>query len=248
VLVPTQSALKPRSHGGAQLVQSLNQAYVTALQSAGVSPVLIPTHGGLPEDLSWASGLLLPGGPDVDPQRYGQELDPTTYPDPASDHLEFALLDWALGKGIPILAICRGMQVLNVALGGSLTQDLPRHFPERHPEEPRPRDQKVHSLRIEHSSRLWRIVNGDTTEVNSMHHQGIDRLARPLVATGWAPDGLVEAVETRGDRFVLGVQYHPEELVPQDPAAVAIFETFAAACREGRSAGEKGEAELVTSA
>ncbi|MGH7641756.1 MAG: gamma-glutamyl-gamma-aminobutyrate hydrolase family protein [Candidatus Dormibacteria bacterium] len=229
-------------------MQSLNRAYVAALQSVGLAPVLIPTRGTLPGDLSWASGLVLPGGPDVDPLRYGQDLDPTTEPDPESDQLDFALLDWALREGIPVLAICRGLQVLNVALGGSLIQDLPGHYPEANPEAPRPRDQAVHSVKIQRTSQLERIVGTDTLQVNSMHHQGIDQLAPRLVATGWSPDGLVEAVEIPGDRFVLGVQYHPEELAPEDSAAKAIFSAFADACRRELPTSDRAPAELVNSA
>jgi len=248
VLVPAQASFKARPGGGAQLVQSLNRAYVAALQSAGLSPVLLPTRGPLPDDLSWASGLLLPGGPDVDPMRYGQDLDATTEPDPESDQLEFALLDWALGRGIPVLAICRGLQVLNVALGGTLVQDLPRHAPDSDPEQPRPRNQVAHALTIDRSSRLGAIVKAETVQVNSIHHQGLDQLAPSLTATGWAPDGLVEAVETREGGFVMGVQYHPEELSPQDPAARALFEAFADACRGGVRADQRPQPELATSA
>ncbi|MGA7363338.1 MAG: gamma-glutamyl-gamma-aminobutyrate hydrolase family protein [Candidatus Dormiibacterota bacterium] len=248
VVVPAQASFKSRPDGGAQLVQSLNRAYVAALQSVGLSPILLPTRGPLPDDLSWASGLLLPGGPDVDPLRYGRDLDTTTEPDPESDQLEFALLDWALTRAIPVLAICRGLQVLNVALGGTLVQDLPQHAPDSDPEQPRPRNQVAHALQIDRASRLGAIVKADTIQVNSIHHQGIDLLAPPLIATGWAPDGLVEAVETKDGGFVLGVQYHPEELAPQDPASRAVFEAFAEACRDRVRADQQRQPELVTSA
>ncbi|HUY56698.1 MAG TPA: gamma-glutamyl-gamma-aminobutyrate hydrolase family protein [Candidatus Micrarchaeaceae archaeon] len=248
VLVPAQSSLRSSSAGSVQLVQSLNRAYVAALQSVGLNPVLLPTRGVLPVDLSWASGLLLPGGPDVDPLRYGQDLDPSTEADPESDQLEFGLLDWALGQEIPILAICRGLQVLNVGLGGSLVQDLPRHLPQGNPEAPRPRNQTAHALTIDPASRLGRIVWRDTLQVNSMHHQGIDQLAAGLSAIGWSPDGLIEAVEMEGRRFVLGVQYHPEELAPEDQSAQAIFEAFAQACRQIVPDAPSRKEELVTSA
>lgn len=249
MLVPSQAAFKSTAEGGSQAVQALNRAYVTALQSAGLIPLLLPTRSPLPKGLSFVDGLLLPGGPDIDPLRYGQDLDPATNPDQESDQLEFALLDWALQAGVPVLAICRGLQVLNVALGGSLFQDLPRHSPPAHPDEPVARDVPVHRLTVEESSRLGRIVGAKTISVNSVHHQGIDELARGLVATGWAHDGLIEAVEARGDTFLLGVQYHPEELVDRDPAARAIFVAFAKACRERRSRppGEVAESELVGS-
>ena len=125
--------------------------------------------------------------------------------------------------------------MLNVALGGSLFQDLPRHSPRANPDEPVARDVPVHTLTVEGSSRLGRIVQNKTISVNSLHHQGIDELGRGLVATAWSNDGLIEAVAGRGDTFLLGVQYHPEELVDHDPSARAIFVAFAAACRERKS-------------
>jgi len=232
VLVPTQATLRAESEGGARQVQALNRAYVAALQSVGLTPVLLPTRSSIPADLSFVSGLLLPGGPDVDPLRYGQDLDPSTEPDTESDQIEFALAEWALDTGVPLLAICRGIQVLNVAMGGSLFQDLPEHSPRPDPDQPRIRDERAHTLRIDPASRFRRIVGADEIEVNSLHHQGIDRLASGLVASAWAPDGLIEGVEVSGGPFVIGIQYHPEELIPQDPAAMAIFQAFAEAVRD----------------
>jgi len=248
VLVPSQAASKPGSGGTSVAVQALNRAYVAALQAVHLIPILLPTGDQVPEDLSWVCGLLLPGGPDVDPLRYRQDLNPATEPDPESDELEFALLEWALSTGLPILAICRGMQVLNVALGGTLIQDLPEHLPRSSSAEHPRRDETVHALRVAPGSRLSQIVQADQLAVNSLHHQGVDQLASELTPVGWSPDGLVEAVEIAGDRFVLGVQYHPEELAPQDGHAAALFQAFANACYQGssnrrdRSAPELAEA------
>jgi len=232
VLVPSQAATKTNPGSGTGLVQALNQSYVAALQSAGLTPLLLPTRGRLPEDLSWVSGLVLPGGADVDPRRFSQEAQPTTEVDLESDQLEFELAKWAMAAEIPVLAICRGMQLLNVALGGSLIQDLPQHKSQSGAESGAvPRDRAVHPLTLDPSSALSRIVGGSTLQVNSLHHQAVDRVATSLRATAWAPDGLVEAVEVPGPTFVLGVQYHPEELAPHDPSARALFEAFATACR-----------------
>lgn len=222
-------------------MQALNRAYVAALQSAGLTPVLLPTRSPLPADLSFVNGLLLPGGSDVDPLRYGQDLDPSTEPDTESDQIEFLLAQWALDTGVPLLAICRGIQVLNVVLGGSLFQDLPEHAPRRNPDQPRLRDELAHPLRLEPSSLLREIVGADVIEVNSLHHQGIDRLGLGLLATAWAPDGLIEGVEIPGSSFVIGVQYHPEELAPHDPAARALFDAFARAAGERNSGEVKAE-------
>ncbi|HEY6538345.1 MAG TPA: gamma-glutamyl-gamma-aminobutyrate hydrolase family protein [Candidatus Dormibacteraeota bacterium] len=232
VLVPTQAALRAETEAGARPLQALNRAYVAALQMVGLTPILFPTRSRLPSDLSFIDGLLLPGGPDIDPLRYGQDLDPSTVPDTESDQLEFALLDWALSAGVPVLAICRGLQVLNVGLGGTLVQDLPQHCPRPEAEGPVARDVPAHPVRVDPASRLGQLVEGETIAVNSLHHQGIERLAPSLRASAWAPDGLIEAVELPGDQFVLGVQYHPEELVGHDRAAREIFEGYAAACRK----------------
>ncbi|MGA8207093.1 MAG: gamma-glutamyl-gamma-aminobutyrate hydrolase family protein [Candidatus Dormiibacterota bacterium] len=248
VLVPTQATLRAESEGGARPVQALNRAYVAALQAVGLTPVLLPTRSSLPADLSFVSGLLLPGGPDVDPLRYGQDLDPTTEPDPESDQIEFALAEWALDTGVPLLAICRGIQVLNVVLGGTLHQDLPHHAPRGDPEQPQVRDQLAHTIRLEPSSRLREIVGADEIEVNSIHHQGIDRLASGLRASAWAPDGLIEGVEVPGSRFVIGVQHHPEELAPHEPAARALFQAFAQAAREFNSGQADAQSDQMLAA
>ncbi|MGH7666052.1 MAG: gamma-glutamyl-gamma-aminobutyrate hydrolase family protein [Candidatus Dormibacteria bacterium] len=246
VLVPTQAAHKLNSQGDPTLVQALNRAYLAALQAVGLTAVLLPTRGPLPQNLSWVSGLVLPGGPDVDPLRYGQDLEPATDADQESDQLEFALLDWALAAGISVLAICRGLQVLNVGLGGTLSQDLPRHAPHPGSVEPWARDQVAHQLRVERGSRLREIVGAETIPANSLHHQGIDRLAPGLSATAFAPDGLIEGAELTGERFVLGVQYHPEELFKEDQAARAIFEAFALACRHSSPTPASSRPELVS--
>jgi putative glutamine amidotransferase len=248
VLVPTQATLRAESDGGARPVQALNRVYVAALQSVGLTPVLLPTRSALPADLSFVSGLLLPGGPDVDPLRYGQDLGPNTQPDTESDQIEFALAEWALETGVPLFAICRGVQVLNVVLGGTLHQDLPEHAPRRDPEQPRLRDELAHTLRLEPSSRLRQIVGADEVEVNSLHHQGIDRLASGLAASAWAPDGLIEGVEMPGSRFVIGVQYHPEELAPNNPAARALFQAFAQAAQELNSGPVDAESDEMLAA
>lgn len=234
VLVPTQSATRADASPGAELVEALNRAYVAALQGVGLIPILLPTQGPLPLDLSWVGGLLLPGGPDVEPGRYGGEPEPLTRPDPASDELEFGLANWAIRAEIPILAICRGLQVLNVALGGSLTQDLTDHAPRAEVPGPARRDRLAHGLTIDPTSQLGQIVGPESVQVNSLHHQGIERLAPGLRATAWAPEGLIEAFEMPDRRFGLGVQYHPEELGSENRAGRALFQAFAQACREGR--------------
>ncbi|MGH7640849.1 MAG: gamma-glutamyl-gamma-aminobutyrate hydrolase family protein [Candidatus Dormibacteria bacterium] len=246
VLVPAQVGRKVSGDQDPVPVQTLNRAYVAALQQVGLLPVLVPTRSRLPEDLSWARGLLLPGGADVDPLRYGRGLESPTQPDPESDQLEFQLLEWALAQEVPILAICRGLQVLNVGLGGTLVQDLPQHHPTGEGGSP-VRDEPAHPLRVERSTRLGEIVGLETLVVNSLHHQGVEELAPALRASAWAPDGLIEGAEMTDRRFAIGVQYHPEELFARDPSARALFRAFAEVCGAGGGSGQRVLAELAHS-
>jgi gamma-glutamyl-gamma-aminobutyrate hydrolase PuuD len=171
---------------------------------------------------------VLSGGADVDPARYGEPADPRTVSDPDRDGWELAVLDAALRRGLPVLAICRGMQLLNVACGGSLHQHLPdvvgaaEHLPS-------PETFGCTAVRIEPSSRLAAITGGRA--VRCHHHQAVRRLGDGLVAAAWARDGTIEAIEHTGHDFVLGVQWHPEE----DAADARLFQALVrAASRDGR--------------
>jgi putative glutamine amidotransferase len=225
----------------------LNEPYLIGLRDAGGLPLPItPVHEG--ESLRAAyellDGLCLTGGEDVEPARYGQEVRaPNVETVPERDVLEFRLLEWALADGLPVLAICRGIQVLNVALGGTLHQDLPSERPgavahdQMKAEPPVPRPEPSHDVGVRAGSFLGDLVGAGRLPVNSMHHQGIDVLAPGLVAVAHAPDGLVEAVEP-ADRaraaFLLGVQWHPEELLRTgDPASRRLFEAFVTAAVKG---------------
>lgn len=207
----------------------VNSAYLTAIQQAGGIPVLLPPQ--LDEEARAAladrlDGLVLSGGGDVDPARYGEPPHPRTAEvSPARDALEIALVHRALERDTPLLAICRGVQVLNVALGGTLYQDLgddPGGPIEHTQTDPRPRP--THTVKVAtEGTRLGAIVRDAELAVNSFHHQGLRRLGDGLRAVAWAPDGLVEAVELAGDRLVVGVQWHPEDLVGLDTAARSLF-------------------------
>ncbi len=203
----------------------LNNAYVDAVRRAGLVPLVIPSSldpTEAPTVLRHVSGLLLTGGEDVGPERYRAsphaKLGET---DPARDALELALVTAARERGLPLLGICRGIQILNVALGGTLFQDLPS-------ERPGPIDhadmEQRHDVRLAPDSKLSAALGATTTSVNSRHHQAIRDLAPGLRAAAWAPDGLVEAVEGIDPPWTMAVQWHPED--DGDPT---VFQRFAAA-------------------
>jgi len=186
-------------------------SYVQAVESAGARALLVPpSDDGVEETLDALDGLLLSGGGDLDPDTYAAEAHPKTAGVRVErDRAELALLSGALARDMPVLAVCRGSQVLNVARGGDLVQHLPEVVgDERHKE--RLGEFSGHGVRVEAGSRLGGIV-GERTEVKSSHHQGFGRLGDGLVASAWADDGTIEALEDRSRRFALGVLWHPEE-------------------------------------
>jgi putative glutamine amidotransferase len=208
---------------------ALNSAYVAALARAGLVPVIVPPildPRRAPDVLDHVRGLVLTGGEDVDPARYGAAPHPKLgETDPARDAVELALIARAHERGLPILAICRGIQILNVALGGTLYQDLPSERPSTiHHAGPAAR----HALRVDSGTLLHGVAGADATSVNSRHHQAIRDLAPGLRATAWAADDLIEGVEhTNGARpWTLAVQWHPE-----DDGEIALFARFAKAVR-----------------
>jgi putative glutamine amidotransferase len=206
---------------------TLNTAYVRALESAGLVPLAVPTM--LAPDRAGAAlaavrGLVLTGGEDVAPDRYGAAPHPRLGDvDPARDAAELALIAEAGRRGLPILAICRGIQILNVALGGTLYQDLDS---ERPGAVPHAGDQSHHAVRVEAGSLLERTLGASSATVNSRHHQAIRDLAPGLRAVAWAEDGVIEAAEPAdaGAPWTLAVQWHPEDLTER-----ALFDGFARA-------------------
>jgi len=214
-----------------------NQSYVRALEAAGGSAVLIPLladQAALRAIYERLDGVLLAGGGDIEPGRYGDaERHPTLFGlDAAQDEVETILTRWALTDGRPLLAICRGIQVLNVAVGGTLWQDVPSQWPSDvdHPGKDRPRSAVNHLVTIEPRSRLAAIVGDEPLGVNSFHHQAIRQLAPGFVVTALAPDGVIEAIESPGSRFALGVQFHPEEMWSVSERLARLFRAFVQEC------------------
>ncbi len=216
-----------------------NQTYANAVALAGGIPLFIPPVNeesveGACETLGQRlDGLLLSGGADIDPVVYGEARLPVCETSqPERDRLELALTRQALQRGTPIFGICRGMQLLNVACGGSLYQDLPTQSlqSQRHAWSDHPRDYLAHSIEIAADSRLAAITGIRAHQVNSLHHQAVHRPGAGLTITAWAPDGVAEAMELRDHSFVLAVQYHPEELTRSDAPSQALFAAFVQAC------------------
>lgn len=194
----------------------LPQTYALAVQRAGGLALLLPPDDELAEHpdevLDRLDGVLLGGGADVDPATYGARPDPRTEgTSPARDRFEVGLAWRAFERDLPVLGVCRGMQVLNVAMGGTLVQHLPDALGHEH-HRPSPGAFVEHEVRLEPGSLAARATRAERLTVKSHHHQGPDILGEDLVATGWAlPDGSVEAVEAPGRRFALGVLWHPEQ-------------------------------------
>jgi gamma-glutamyl-gamma-aminobutyrate hydrolase PuuD len=214
--------------------------YVRSLVSAGANPVVIPVHDehetALDSFVERFDGLLFTGGPDVDPVLYGAEPHPRSQqPRHARDQQELALLSAAERSGLPVLAVCRGMQLLNVVRGGTLHQHLPDVVGhEEH--NPTPGAFSKHLVRIEEGSLLHKALGWEERYVPTHHHQAIDRLAGGLDAVAWAEDGTIEGVEDPAKPFLIGVQWHAE--ADEDPA---VFESLVAAAARVLSLRRAGE-------
>jgi putative glutamine amidotransferase len=212
----------------------LTAAYVTALESAGLIPLIVPplaSESAPAAILDSVSGLVLTGGEDVDPARYGEERhEKVRFVNPARDATEAALVEAAKARGIPVLAICRGIQILNVALGGTLVQDIATECDTSiaHDEDG-PRDKRSHEIVVEPGSLIAKALGTDHCTVNSFHHQSVKRVADGMRVTARSPDGVIEGIESTDDGWwVLGVQWHPEDLnSSSEPWDRGLFKAFA---------------------
>jgi putative glutamine amidotransferase len=214
----------------------MNQRYYIAIAMAGGAPLLVPLLDDEPDALEAAyeacDAILIPGGVDMDPSNFGESPhEKLGRTDPARDRVEMQVTRWAVRDRKPLLGLCRGLQVINVALGGSLYQDLEAQYPEaiRHDYFPTygfDRSHLAHEVELAKGSRLRKLMELDRIPVNSMHHQGIRTLAPVLSASAVAPDGLIEAVESSDDHFLVGVQWHPEVFEMTDPHTRHVFHAF----------------------
>jgi putative glutamine amidotransferase len=211
----------------------LPESYGLALTAAGAAPVLIPPVDdveALERIFSSLDGILFPGGLDVHPRHFDQEIHPSVTVDEPLDALELRLATWAAEREVTTLGICRGQQLLNVALGGSLVQDLPTAGTDHPQSDADVRGHLAHTIDVQAESRLAAMFGATTFGVNSFHHQAIDRLGRGLKAVAWSPDGVIEGVESTEHPWLMAVQFHPENLVPEHVPSRRLFEAFVAAC------------------
>jgi putative glutamine amidotransferase len=225
---PTPEGEPPRHE------MALGLTYLKAIELVGGLPVVIP-----PLDirlieplLDRLDGICLSGGPDLHPGAYDAEPDPHLGPtEPDLDRFELAIASAADMRELPILAICRGTQALNIVRGGTLHQHIPDLHPETdgdgvvHHRQRIPGNEASHGVKLDPASRLAATIDASTTGVNSFHHQAIDRLGHDLVATAWADDGTIEAVEDPSRRFLIGVQWHAELLVERREEE-SLFRSF----------------------
>jgi len=205
--------------------------YVQAVELGGGAPVVIPPHleeTRLRAILEHLDGLLLSGGGDILPALFGeQDSGLLWFVDERRDRAELALARWALAEKLPLLAICRGIQVLNVATGGTLVQDIPTQVPDALSHSiiaGRPKSSVAHTVEVAAGSRLAALVGAGELGVNSAHHQAVKDVGTGLVVTARAPDGIIEGLEIPDHPFCVGVQWHPEAMVESHPVMRRLFE------------------------
>ncbi len=232
--IPTRTI----SDGNKDVRYGALSTYTRAVDVAGGAPILIPLR--LAEDtlrtiFEQLDGLLLAGGVDIHPKEFGEEVLPACGEiDISRDETELRLTRWALAEGKPVFGICRGAQLLNVAAGGSLYQDIDAQLSTETKHDYHVPEAQVlaHPVEIQPDSRVARALGVTRLDVNSLHHQALKKVAPGLNIVARAPDGIVEAVEGTDGHFVVGVQFHPEWLLDEDARMVGLFADFVAHARE----------------
>jgi putative glutamine amidotransferase len=224
-------------------INAQNSSYIRAVIDAGGVPFLIPLEARdevLRALFAQASGILLTGGGDIAPHFFGEapqaQLDDVQS---ARDELELTMVRWALEGDKPLFGICRGIQVMNVAAGGSLIQDIAYQCPDAHKHDyfysqDYPRDFLAHRVTVEAGSRLRAMLGDDHPPVNSLHHQALKEVPSTYRIVAHSPDGIIEGIEANDHPFAVGVQWHPEELVANQETARRLFLDFVDACRNGK--------------
>lgn len=211
---------------------SLDARFADLIYAAGGLPLLIPPAQdgeGLREFVDLLDAVILSGGPDISPARYGAEPHrTTTLMHPRREFTDFHVLELAEARGLPLLAVCAGLQEWNVHRGGTLYRHLPDLKLEPHVTHRNGQAFAFHPVRLARDSLIHSIVEADPLPVNSSHHQGIDRIGRDLVPVAWSPDGLIEAVQDPSRPFALGIQWHPEDM-PEDPLQRRFFKALVSA-------------------
>ncbi len=214
-----------------------NDTYINAVKKAGGLPILLPClahEADLALHLDLVHGLLVAGGPDADPIFFGEEPEEGLgNVNPCMDAYEIPLIAMALERNLPVLGICRGEQMLNIAAGGSVIQHLPAAVRRviKH-QQSAPRSYVTHSIDIAADTLLSRILGAGKTRVNSFHHQAVSRVALGFCVSAVAPDGVIEAVESTEHKFVLGVQWHPECMWDSTPNFDSLFTAFVSAAKD----------------
>ena len=206
----------------------LREEYAAAVLEAGGMPVLLAPLAGLTvgDVAGKLSGFVITGGDfDIEPHYYGEAPLPGLGKlNPRRSGFELELVRWAFRNDLPVLGICGGMQTINVAFGGTLYQDISTQLPGASLNHEQGRNTLAHKVRIKPNTLLTGLLQKTETETNSSHHQGVKEVAPGLRASGTAPDGIIEAIENKDSRFMLGLQWHPESLYVNDPLWLKIFE------------------------
>ncbi len=217
----------------------MRPAFLKAVRQAGGIPIIIPldlTEEDLAQIVETVDGVLFTGGPDVHPFFFGEETQAHCgNVCLRRDQMELSLLKLTMEARKPILGVCRGAQILNIGLGGDIYQDIPSQFPQDFPiahTQPFGYEIPSHTVQVAPGTLLEKIAQNGTLNVNSMHHQAVRKVAPSLIASGHAPGNLVECVEMPDYPFFIAVQWHPEYLTEQDPAAAGLFAAFVDACKK----------------